>query len=117
MKMNDIKNNCSNYCRGLATTKELMNPEKGRARFRIRSTMPLLVIGKYHLGTNTFSFFVATIFVMRVTIILFCIQNESRIFLYQIGFNIVAIFTCNRTYIRSIQYRTALDEGFHHPLQ
>ena len=40
--MNDIKNNCSNYCRGLATTKELMNPEKGRARFRIRSTMPLV---------------------------------------------------------------------------
>ena len=57
MKMNDIKNNCSNYCRGLATTKELMNPEKGRARFRIRSTMPLLVIGKYHLDTNTFSCF------------------------------------------------------------
>ena len=71
MKMNDIKNNCSNYCRGLATTKELMNPEKGRARFRIRSTMPLLVIGKYHLGTNTFSFFVATIFVMNVSINLY----------------------------------------------
>ena len=79
MKMNDIKNNCSNYCRGLATTKELMNPEKGRARFRIRSTMPLLVIGKYHLDTNTFSFFVATIFVMNVCmkiIVVVCGRNS-----------------------------------------